>query len=217
MSITVEGIVGNGRVGLADGSDNELRLGRNGELVTLQGGPDYWENLIRGATFMASTGTAGIAPGTALSTSPPFVLYNPPNSGIVVGVLDAEVGFVSGTLGAGNIVLAQISGQSLTSLGTILTPSTSNLIGASVMPQAKALQAPTLSATPTLMKNLWYTGAFVTNTTQYMGQAVKEFKGMVGLLPGGAICMQEVGAAGTTPLVMFSMSWVEIPMNTFNR
>lgn len=212
------GIVGNGRNGVADGTDVVLRLGRNNELVTLQGGPDYWENLIRANSFMASTGTAGVAPGTALSTTPPFVLYNPPNSGVIAAVCDAECAFVSGTLGAGNIVLAGIGLQAIVpaSLGTVLTPTQPNLIGSSQAPSCKALQAPTLSAAPTLMRNLWYTGAFVTNATQYFGEAKKDLRGLVGVMPGGAICIQEVGAAGTTPLVMLSMSWVEIPI-VFNK
>lgn len=212
------GIVGNNRAGTNDGTDLVMRLGRNGELVVLAGGPDYWENLIRGNSFMASTGTGGVAPGTALSTTPPFVLYNPPNSGVIAAVLDTEVAFVSGTLGAGNVVLAQISGQNIAagSLGTVLTPTGPNLVGASPTPSCKALQAPTLSAAPTLMRNLWYTGAFVTNATQYMGEAKKDLRGLVGVMPGGAICIQEVGAAGTTPLVMMSMSWVELPL-IFNK
>ena len=214
MSLNVSGTVGNNRAGISDGTSlQDLRLGKNGELIVSLAAADYWEATLRGHTFMASTGTAGVAPGTALSTTPPFVLYNPPNSGVIAAVLDVEVAFVSGTLGAGNIVLAGIGGQTIltANLGTILTPTQPNLIGSANLPNCKALQAPTLSAAPTLMRNLWYTGAFVTNATQYMGEAKKDIKGLVGVMPGGAICVQEVGGAGTTPLVMLSMSWVEIP------
>lgn len=214
----VSGIVGNGRAGLQDGADNELRLGRNGEQVMVQAAPDYWENLIRGQSFMASTGIAGVAPGTALSTTPPFVLYNPPNSGVIAAVCDAEIAYLSGTWGVGNIILAGIASQNISAFGTVLTPSGPNLVGAGTKPSCAALQAPTLSAAPTLMRNLWGTAAItaIGSATSAPADAKKDLKGLVGVMPGGAICIQMVGGAGTTPLGLFTMSWVELPL-TFNK
>lgn len=213
---SADGQVGNNRHGISDGSTDQIRLGRVGEIIVNAAISDYWEAINRGLAFVASTPTAGVAPGTALSTSPPFVLYNPPGSGVVASIIDIDAAFVSGTLGAGNIVLAGISGQALTQTGTDLLavapggPST--LIGSAIRPNCLARSAPTLSAIPILLRNLWYTGAFATNATQYLGEAKKDVKGQFGIIPGGALCIQEVGGAGSTPLMMFSMSWIEVPI-----
>ncbi|TAL44209.1 MAG: hypothetical protein EPN91_04895 [Salinibacterium sp.] len=205
------GEVGNGRSGLADGVKQPFRLDKVGGVIVDTGVAEYWESMSRGRSYVASTGAAGVAPGTALSTTPPFVLYNPPNSGVIAAVVDIEAMFVSGTLGAGNIMLAGIGGQNISAFGTDLAPQ-ATAVGANTGRQCRALQAPTLSAAPTLIRGLWYTGAFVTNATLYLGDAKKETKGYYGVLPGGALCLQEVGAAGTTPLLMFSMVWIEVPV-----
>lgn len=210
-------VVGNGRSGVTDGTDQTLRGGRTGELVVGQAHDDLNEAMIRGNMFTGSTGVAGVAPGTALSTTPPLVLYNPPSSGYIAILSEAEIAFLSGTLGAGNVVLAGIGGQNISTanLGTNLNPTTT-LIGGGTSPQCKLLQAPTLSAAPTLIRNLWYTGAFVTNATAYMVDARKILRGTIGVAPGGALCIQEVGGAGSTPLVLLSMTWEEVPL-VFNK
>ncbi|TAL44211.1 MAG: hypothetical protein EPN91_04905, partial [Salinibacterium sp.] len=164
------GKVGSGRAGLADGAPRHLRFDKVGGLITNTGVAEYWEPATRGRLFSASTGVAGVAPGTALSTTPPFVLYNPPNSGVIATVLDVLVSYVSGTLGAGNVVLAGISNQNITAFGTDLSPQ-STAVGVNTGRQCRALQAPTLSAAPTLIRNLWYTGSFISNINLYFGEA----------------------------------------------
>lgn len=204
------GKVGAGRQGLSDGQPNILRLSKNGSLIVDTGVAEYYESMSRGKLFIASSAVTGVAPGTALSTTPPFVLFNPPDSGVIATLVDIECSFQSGVLGAGNIVLAQAVGQRITTFGTDLLPLPAG-VGINGRPACRALQAPTLSVTPSMVRSLWYTGAFVTNTTLYFGQARKDVAGMFGILPGGVLCLQEVGGAGATPLVIFSMSWIEVP------
>lgn len=206
-------LVGNGRSGVTDGSDLVLRGGRTGELIVGQAHEDLAEASIRGRLFTGSTAIAGVAPGTALSTTPPLVLYNPPNSGVIALLTELEITFLSGTLGAGNIVLAAQSGQNIAtaSQGTNLG-AMSTLLGGGPSPTCKLLQAPTLSAAPTLVRNLWYTGAFVSNATGFFQDARKSLRGAIGVLPGGCACIQEIGGAGTTPLVLFTALWEEVPL-----
>lgn len=169
--------------------------------------------------FVACTPATGVAPGTALSTTPPLILWNPPDSYLQgVGgnqnrectavIISSRCVFVSGTLGAGNIVYAVVDQATQPTGGTQLTVQQLGLgpAGSGLQPICQAFQGSTLLATPTLLMP-----AYSINAAPLTGPVMRDYlDGEIVLGPGKALVMQEIGAAGTSPLVQLAFSWLEV-------
>ena len=209
--MTTEAVGRVGPIQAADGNEEVVRLGKFAEqIVSLLGGGQY-EYASRGQLLHASTAVAGVAPGTALSTTPPMALWNPLNSG-VLGVLQlVYLGYVSGTLGAGTMVHAQVVGQTTVPTGgTELTPQTGLL--STARGKLRAFQGSTLAATPTILRPSAILGAGVTTTATFPAVAVDEVAGAIVIPPGSCWVYQGVAAAGTTPLVLIGATYAEVPL-----
>ena len=195
----------------AEGTQTIARGSRTGAVVVAQGHSAYAEAAYRGAVMEVSNAVAGVAPGTVLSTTPPIILWNPPSSGKNLVVIKASFGYVSGTLGAGTIVLAAVLAQAtIPTTGTELTPVCS-LIGAS-RGVGRAFTGSTLVSTPQIVRPLFQMGAFTAATAQVPVDCVDVLDGAIIVTPGTTIVMQEVGAAGTTPLGIFAFTYEEVPV-----
>lgn len=159
-------------------------------------------------TFVACTDVAGVAPGTALTTTPPFTLYNPINSGVALVLVEARLVVVSGTLGAGFLALAGNPSliQTPPATGTPLTARCTFM--GYVTGKGLAYQGATVAATPTFYRPLFTLGAYV-GTTARLDNLVDSINGMFQLLPGTSCNLQAVAGAGTTPMVILSMAWEE--------
>lgn len=171
---------------------------------------DVWATRL-GKTFVASTGAAGVAPGTALSATPPFTLYNPQNSGVIVALLKSLLGWVSGTLGGGTLVYAVNANpsQAVPTGGTELTPQC--LLLGNPRGVMRVFQGATLAVAPTLLRPWRIVGAW-DGTANAMPAALEEdLAGQIQIAPGCSLSMQELGGVGTSPLVIFGASWEEIP------
>ena len=193
-----------------NGVITELRGDRTGALVTTNAHGFYSESVSQGAVMECSTAVAGVAPGTALSTTPPYFLWNPPASGKNLIVLKTAMGFVSGTLGGGSILMAAVTAQmTVPTGGTELTP-VATLIGA---PRGvgRVFQASTVASTPTILRPIFSIGAFTGTTAQVPVDTVDVIDGSIVIPPGSGICLQGLASAGTSPLVIFSMMWEEVP------
>ena len=211
MAYEVNGKVGPGYAG--DGSLVDPRQTRDLAIVCQDLHGRFYETTYRGNCFIASTGVAGVAQGTALSTTPPFILYNPLNSGVNLAIISASLGFISGTLGAGTIVYAvnNNTAQAAPTGGTSLTP-INTLVGNNTLPRGKAFQAATLAATPTILRDFAVIGAFTTSTANMYVPIRDIVDGSILVAPGAAVSLQGVAGAGTTPLVTLAMTWEEIPV-----
>jgi hypothetical protein len=99
-----EGVVGAPAGQIGDGVERPIRLGKLGELV-VGGAARYAEAVRRGACFRAQTAVTGVAPGTTISTAAAFSLANPLGSGIDLAIPEVSMGYISGTLGAGSVML----------------------------------------------------------------------------------------------------------------
>lgn len=178
--------------------------GREGEMVVGNAHPLYAEAARRGRLYAASTAVAGVAPGTALSTTPPYALWNPLNSGKDLVLLTARLGYVSGTLGAGFLALAQVltQGATVPTGGTELVPLCTKLNGSRGV--GRVFQSSTVAATPAIVCPVMIIG---TNNT-YALQV--PFDGEIVIPPGAVAIFQEVGAAGTSPLVVLALTWEEV-------
>lgn len=211
MAYEVNGKVGPGYAG--DGSLVDPRHTKDLAIVMQDLHGRFYETTYRGNTFIASTGVAGVAPGTALSTTPPFILYNPLNSGVNLSVISASLGFISGTLGAGTIVYAANTNiaQAAPTGGTALTP-INVLIGNNTLAKGKAFQSSTLAVAPTILRDFAIIGAFTTSTANMYVPIRDIIDGSIIIAPGAALSLQGVAGAGTTPLVTLAMTWEEIPV-----
>jgi hypothetical protein len=192
-----------------DGTTCIQRATKDGATTAQDAHGRYYESVVRGATFTAANAVAGVAPGTALSATPPLALWNPPNSGKNLIITWTSVGYVSGTLGAGTIVFAVVPLQTTKPTGgTQLVPQC-NLIGSTVG-VGIPFTGSTLVATPTIFMPLWTVGAALATTATFPASLAIEVNGTVIVPPGAVLAIQGIAAAGTTPLVIFALSWEEV-------
>jgi hypothetical protein len=208
--VLAEGQVG-GAVATADGGYAAFRMDKTRALVQQNAHGWYHEAAARGNLFIASIGAAGVAPGTALSTSPAFTLWNPSNSGVLVSILQVFVGYVSGTLGAGSFVHAQNASQvAAPTGGTELTPVCALLNN--TRGSARAFTGSTISATSTLLRPSISVGAALASSVAFPSVAYDEVGGGIVIPAGVAYCYQGIAAGGSTPLVMIGCIYEEITL-----
>jgi hypothetical protein len=189
-----------------------MRLGKSGELITGDAHAHFREAVYRGAVYCASVPVAGVAPGTALSTTPPLTIWNPPNSGVNADLLKVTMGYVSGTLGAGGMVYGQAAQLTTPTTGTVIKPSNA-LLGKLTQGQIQAFSGSTLAATPSLVAPAGFNLAASLATTAAAGFQWEDLiDGEFILTPGNVFIMQGLAAAGSTPLVVLSFTWEETPV-----
>jgi hypothetical protein len=203
--------------GATGSGQDQGRIGISGASIVADGHAHFFEaarlavSMTGGGLWSAVTGVAGVAPGTALSTTPPMAVWNPPGSGILASICVTRLGYISGTLGAGTIAYAYVSSQtSKPSTGTALTPS-AQALGAQTTPRAQAFQGSTLAATPTILAPAYILNAMLATTATQPVVSKDQVDGEIIILPGGVFVMQGIAAAGTSPLVAFGVTWEEIP------
>jgi hypothetical protein len=202
-----------GKVGpqlLSDGTPGVVRLDKTGGMVVAQVHGMYTESALRGVVMVASTAVAGVAPGTALSATPPFALWNPPGSGKRLSVLKAMLGYVSGTLGGGSILFAAVLSQvTVPTTGSELVPVCTDL----GMPRGvgRIFQGSTFVSVPQILYPAWMIGAWVGTTASPPVDSIDVVDGSIIVEPGTAVCLQGLAGAGTSPLVLLGMKWEELP------
>lgn len=194
-----------------DGAPGAIRGSRTGCQVTTQGHGGYTEPATRGGIMEATTAVAGVAPGTALTTTPPMALWNPPSSGKNLAILKSYMGYISGTLGGGTLVYAVVPAQTtVPTSGTELVPQCS-LIG-SPRGVGRVFQGSTLSAVPTILRPAFVLGSFVGTAVAPPDPALDLVDGSIIVAPGTVLCLQAIAGAGTTPLVLLSLIYEELPI-----
>jgi hypothetical protein len=200
-----------GMISLADGAINVLRGDKTGAVVMTQAHGNYCEPSTRGVLMTACNAVAGIAPGTALSTTPPMCIWNPPSSGKNLSILKTALGYVSGTLGAGTVVYATYAAQTtVPTTGTELVPQ-NELIG---FPRGvgRAFAGSTIGAAGTILRPSYIMGAFLATTAIQPVDVIDVVDGSIVVAQGTCFIMQGIAAAGTTPLVIMSVTWEEVPI-----
>jgi hypothetical protein len=178
-----------------------------GVVATLHGA--YTEGARYGMYMCGANAVAGVAPGTALSTTPPLALWNPPSSGRKLSLLKCSMGYVSGTLGAGSVVLAAVLSQTtVPTTGTELVPVCTDL----GMPRGvgRLFTGSTWVSVPQILYPVISMGAFLATTAVPPWDTIDVVDGSLVLEPGSGVMLQGVAAAGTSPLVIFGMVWEEL-------
>lgn len=196
---------------LTNGVINTLRWDKSGALVIANTHGQFNESALQGSIMYATNAVTGIAPGTALSTTPPLSLWNPPSSGLNLSITKVSVGYVSGTLGAGNIAIGAIPAQvTVPTGGTEIIP-TCSLIG-NPRGSARAFAGSTMAAAPTIIRPVFNMGAFVGTTALAPQDCDILVDGSIIVPPGAAIALQGIAGAGTTPLVILGITYEELPI-----
>lgn len=208
MALQVLGDVGPQTLG--DGVSAPFRLGRTGETIVQELHGRYYEAVKRGNVYVASTGAAGVAPGTALSTTPPLTIYNPAGTGVDLVVMQSWLAYISGTLGAGALVWGVNNNpvQAAPTGGTTLTPI--NALISSNLGKGKAYQGSTLAAAPTIFRPFCSLGASLATTAVQPWQVYEPTDGAIVIPQGCSASLQAIAAAGTSPLVLLSATWEEV-------
>jgi hypothetical protein len=197
-----------GRSYVGKGAYENLRIETDRSLATFTAHPEYYDTVIRGATFTAGTAASGVAPGTSIGTTAAFTLYNPVGSGVNVVVLQTTMSFISGTLGAGTVHYVVNNNPAAAAVtGTAITP-INNLLGGAVS-QARAFTTATLPASPTILRPFTSLTAITTSTAVQLYQVIEDVRGSIIITPGCALSLEATAAAGTSPLVCYGMTWEE--------
>lgn len=203
--------VGESRQGVSDGARTVWRAGKTGEGIVGIAHGSMFEAVSRGLTFSACTATSGVAPGTALGTTAAFYVHNPINSGRNLVLLQASIGYISGTYGAGSTFLTTHAGVAVANpTGTAITPR-NMLIGGAAVGVALAFTTATVT-TQVAVRPLWSFGAILA-TSVFQPTACKDFlDGEVLVAPGFGVGIHSVATAGTSPLCVLSATWEEVPI-----
>ena len=173
----------------------------------------YFHAASLGRVFAGETAASGVAPGTALGTTGPFTLHNPAGSGVYASILQASMGYVSGTLGAGVVVWAANVDPSLAlPTGTAITVRNMLVAGVRADGQVLAFTTSTI-ATPIGLRPAFLLDASLATTAGVGMRAMVDYvDGAIVLAPGGTVTLQGIAAAGATPLVVFGAIWTEVPI-----
>lgn len=190
---------------------NTLRGDSTGALVVANTHGQFHESAVNGKIMYATNAITGVAPWTTFSTTPPLALWNPPSSGFYLSITKVSVGYVSGTLGAGNIAIGQITAQNtVPTTGTEIAPQCS-LIG---FPRGvgRAFTGSTFTSAPTIIRPVFNMGAFVGTAAIAPQDCDILIDGSIIVAPWAAVALQGVAGAGTTPLVILGFTYEEIPV-----
>jgi hypothetical protein len=170
----------------------------------------YYEAVYRGTVYEAVTASTGVAPGTSLSTTAAFSLYNPISSGKNLVLIDVGLGYVSGTIGTGQTYLtANTNSNAAAVTGTAITPVNMNLASANTA-VGKPLTTATLPAAQVAIHPLWILAPFLATSVFQPIPTRIVLDGKYIVSPGTSLNIHSVAAAGSSPLVVFSASWEEV-------
>lgn len=201
------------RVGLVlagQGDFVPFRADKTSAQVVTDGHARFQEAVLNGCVFTASNTSAGIAPGTVYSVTPPFVLYNPLQSGVNAVVWRSGMDYVSGSLGAGHVDYIHASNMTSQLASGTTIAANNNFIGGPA-PACRAFSAPTIPTMPQVLRPFCSLTSY-SAAGSIQPWTVKEMvDGEIVVPPGQWVGLQSgVAAAGATPLVKFHMTWEEV-------
>ena len=194
---------------LSDGSKARARTDRTGALVVNVHGRRY-ETAKRGLLYTATTAAGGVAPGTTIGTAAAFALVNPTDSGIDLVILSIGLGYISGTIGAGSVMICRGAPNSTAVTGTAIVTQSGRF---STAPgRAAAYTTATLPATPTAVGVFCNLNAMLATTATMPAVVRDDVEGKYIVPPEWSFSLQGVATAGTAPLLVYELCWLEVPV-----
>lgn len=170
--------------------------------------PEFYEGVKEGGVYSATTALTGVAPGTSVSTTSAFTLYNPRGSNVNLVIIEGSMGYVSGTLGAGVVTWnANTDDESAIPTGTAIVE-VNMFVGAGNNALGQALTTATIVA-PTPVRVFGNLGASLASTAVQPWVLRDRVDGAIVVKPGCAISLHATAASGTSPLVIFNVVWKE--------
>lgn len=170
--------------------------------------PELYTRAAAGKVFSAETAVTGVAPGTAIGTTGAFTLQNKLGSGVNLVILEARMGYVSGTLGAGVVNYLYNGPNTTQATGTPIVIQNARLGG--VTSEAALAFTTSTIISPTLLRPFCNLGASLASTAVQPWQVVDRVAGGIIVPPGANLTLHATAAAGSTPLVVFYMQWMEL-------
>lgn len=193
------------------GEEKSLSQGKYGELLVSQFGPRLFEAVRSGRVFVGGTAATGVAPGTAVGTTAAFTLANPSGSRVSMVVLKVTCAYVSGTLGAGVIhYVGNVNPAAAEVTGTAITVSKTYLSQSSAGNKGLAFTTATLPATPTVLRPFASLTALLASTAVAPYVIEDKVDGEFVIAPGCSLSLEATAAAGSTPLVCYGATWLEV-------
>ncbi len=211
----IEGVVGNNRGGVTDGSAVVARMGKTGEMIIGDVHGEHFEATGRGNVFTGATATAGAAVASlTISTTCAHLLYNPIGSGVNLSMIQASAWYVSGTVGAGVLLYTTNSGVAAIAptAGTAITSRSALISGGNTAPkgicQTLSTSVPSMVTLRPFATLLAYAGAAIGAAFPLKDQLNGEFV----IPPGFFFGIHGITALGTSPVMGFSFTWEEVPV-----
>lgn len=161
-----------------------------------------------GPGFVGSTGFLGATPGVAIDNTAPFAIHNPSTSSRRVYLVQASLGYISGTPGAGEHVLCynDTVGQAApTGTQTTIKP-------ARMMNTETSLCTAWRNATLPNNANVYHPFGPSDSTGGGPKYVTGDYYGYLQVDPGGILSMQFIGTAGAAPVFHYGFLWVEVPI-----
>jgi hypothetical protein len=197
----------------ADGTAAQARGTKTGGQAVQQEHGKYYEAGHRGRLFAACTPAAGAAPGTAVGTTAAFSLFNPASSGYRLALKKVNIGYISGTLGAGTLYHCgdNSANQAAPSSGTSITPVNLDL-GNGTPSVAKAGTGTTVANSPQRLYPLCSINAMLATTATNPAEVQDDVDGAIVVEPGMTYSVQADAAAGSSPKIAVGVVWEEVPI-----
>lgn len=198
-------------VNVPDGQTQIARMGRANETLVADARGRYYDMAKRGNLFM-TTNSAAQALSLNSTTATGLILFNPPNSGKNLVLVEALIAL--GSLPAG-VSLALLTGGSQLSLptGTALTTVANGILNA-LMGQGNKSVATIYSAATIVTAQIQRilplaTAATVATSTAFPPFAKDEIAGALVVPPGNCISLQCLTTAITA---IGQLTWEEVPI-----
>lgn len=210
-----------GRVGPAtgqDGVEDQMRLDRTLALVVTEGHGFLYESAARQNCFSlvlpaTTTGVAaGNITGAAAAASTQFALWNPQTSGKNLSIIKVGVGVISGTPGAGPMFY-----NTLTTIPTIASVglAQNSYVGGAASSAKYVASAAGVVLTGggalTALRIANFSSTATVQATVGLVNAIELIYGGI-VLPPGTGFVPCWGAAGTSLLNGYSVTWEEVPV-----
>lgn len=187
-------------------------MGNTRCLITHDAHGRFYEATYRSNIFYGSTAVAGVAPGTSIGNTAAFTLFNPKASKVNLSILRGDMLYLSGTLGIGFVQwCANVNLSEAVPTGTAITALCGNR-GAGNSSNGTPLTTATLAVAPLPIRAFCNLPPMLATSVFAPWTATDYVDGAILLPPGGAVSLMATAAAGTSPLVLYTVMWEEIPI-----
>ena len=194
----------------ANAATPSLRGEPTGGLVDQPAHLKYVEPCRVGGLYTASIVNTGVTVASlTLTTTAPTALANPTGSGVNIFVKSLTMGYVSGTFGTGQFFLVSHANGAVPT-GTAATYLNNLMIGNTAIAKGLVTYTSTVPASGKVIKNLWISPPFLASSVFVPTEVMADFDGQVGIMPGSAISLQGITAAGSSPVAVFTWVWEEV-------